>query len=96
MAMPKQNMMAVPAARLDEWFFSPGTRFAGELMRKFVNYGPKLVVVGDVSCLAASSALRALVGESNRCDPVRFVPDLAALVALVAPAFAARLGAQSS
>ncbi|GAA2694058.1 DUF4180 domain-containing protein [Nonomuraea recticatena] len=88
MAMPKQDMMAVPAARLDERFFSLGTRFAGELMRKFVNYGPNLVVVGDISCLAASSALRALVGESNRSCHVWFVPDLDALDA--------RLGAQSS
>ncbi|MEV4161556.1 DUF4180 domain-containing protein [Nonomuraea dietziae] len=85
MDMPKQDMTAVPAARLDERFFSPGTRFAGEVTRKFVNYGLKLVVVGDISCLAAGSALRALVGEPNRSGHVWFVPDLDA-----------RLGAQSS
>jgi hypothetical protein len=88
MAMPKQDVMAVPAARLEERFFSLGTRFAGELMQKFVNYGMKLAVVGDISYLAASSAPRALVGESSRSGHVWFVPDLDALDA--------RLGAQSS
>lgn len=74
------EVVAVPAERLDEGFFSLGTRFAGEVMQKFVNYRLRLVVVGDISRhLAASSALRALVGESNRAGHVWFVPDLAAL-----------------
>ncbi|MGR6319600.1 DUF4180 domain-containing protein [Micromonospora soli] len=72
--------VAVPADRLDPSFFSLGTRFAGEVMQKFVNYRLRLVVVGDISRhLAASAALRALVAESNRHDHVWFVPDLAAL-----------------
>ena len=72
--------VAVPAARLDERFFSPGTRFAGEVMQKFVNYRLTLAVVGDISSyLTASSALRALVRESNRSGHVWFVPDLDAL-----------------
>ncbi|MEV4249064.1 DUF4180 domain-containing protein [Streptosporangium canum] len=89
MPMPKQDVAAVPATRLDERFFSLGSRFAGELMQKVVNYRLKPAVVGDISAhLAASSALRALVGESNRSDHVWFVPDLDALDA--------RLGVQSS
>jgi hypothetical protein len=74
------DVVAVPATRLDERFFSLGTRFAGEVMQKFVNYRLRLVVIGDISRhLAASSALRALVHESNRADHVWFVPDLDAL-----------------
>ncbi|MFI6230355.1 DUF4180 domain-containing protein [Micromonospora echinospora] len=72
--------VAVPASRLDDEFFSLGSRFAGEVMQKFVNYRLRLVVLGDISRhLAASSALRALVHESNRADHVWFLPDLEAL-----------------
>jgi hypothetical protein len=79
------EVVAVPAARLDERFFSLGTRFAGELMQKFVNYRLKLAVVGDISSyLAASSALQAFVRESNRSGHVWFVPDLDALDARLA------------
>jgi hypothetical protein len=74
------QVVAVPVHRLDGSFFSLGTRFAGEIMQKFVNYRLRLVVVGDISRhLAASAALRALVHESNRTDHVWFVPDLDAL-----------------
>lgn len=79
------EVVAVPAARLDPSFFSLGTRFAGEVMQKFVNYRLRLVVVGDTSAhLAESGALRALVAESNRHDHIWFVPDLAALDARLA------------
>ncbi|MEU6075007.1 DUF4180 domain-containing protein [Micromonospora sp. NPDC047074] len=74
------TVVAVPASRLDPSFFSLGTRFAGEIMQKFVNYRRRLVVVGDISWhVETSSALRALVHESNRSDHVWFVPDLDAL-----------------
>ncbi|SCL26327.1 DUF4180 domain-containing protein [Micromonospora inyonensis] len=74
------QVVAVPAGRLDDRFFSLDTRFAGEVMQKFVNYQLRLVVLGDISRhLAASSALRALVHESNRADHVWFLPDLEAL-----------------
>ncbi|GLY24944.1 DUF4180 domain-containing protein [Micromonospora sp. NBRC 101691] len=72
--------VAVPASRLGDEFFSLGSRFAGEVMQKFVNYRLRLVVLGDISRhLAASSALRALVHESNRADHVWFLPDIEAL-----------------
>ncbi len=71
------EVVVVPVERLDEDFFSLGTRFAGEIMQKFVNYRLRLAVVGDISRhLADSSALRALVHESNRNGQVWFVPDL--------------------
>ncbi|MET7806267.1 DUF4180 domain-containing protein [Micromonospora chersina] len=79
------EVVAVPAARLDPSFFTLGTRFAGEIMQKFVDYRLRLVVVGDISAhLAESGALRALVAESNRHDHIWFVPDLAALDARLA------------
>ncbi|MFF3854315.1 DUF4180 domain-containing protein [Micromonospora sp. NPDC002575] len=74
------QVVAVPADRLAEEFFSLGTRFAGDVMQKFVNYRLRLAVIGDISGrLARSSALRALVHESNQADHVWFLPDLDAL-----------------
>ncbi|MEV7776003.1 DUF4180 domain-containing protein [Kitasatospora sp. NPDC086791] len=71
------EIVAVPAERLDEQFFSLGTRFAGEIMQKFVNYRVRLAVIGDISRhLEASSALRALVHESNGADHIWFLPSL--------------------
>ncbi|WP_405107228.1 DUF4180 domain-containing protein [Micromonospora sp. NBC_01405] len=79
------EVVAVPASRLDEDFFALDTRFAGEVMQKFVNYQLRLAVLGDISRhLAASSALRALVHESNRAEHVWFLPDLDALEARLA------------
>lgn len=74
------ELVAVPVERLDPEFFSLGTRVAGEIMQKFVNYRLRLAVVGDISGhLAGSAALRALVHESNLAAHVWFVPDLDAL-----------------
>ncbi|MEO3824219.1 DUF4180 domain-containing protein [Actinomadura sp. B10D3] len=74
------EVVAVPVARLDERFFSLGTRVAGEIMQKFANYRLRLAVVGDISAhVAASPALRALVHESGTAGHVWFVPDLDAL-----------------
>ncbi|MEU4547990.1 DUF4180 domain-containing protein [Nonomuraea dietziae] len=74
------QLVAIPADRLDERFFTLSTRFAGEIMQKFVNYRLRLAVIGDISRhLQASSALRAFVHESNQADHVWFLPDLDAL-----------------
>lgn len=74
------EVVAVPADRLDESFFSLSTRLAGEIMQKFVNYRLRLAIIGDISHhLETSTALRALVRESNRSGHIWFLPDLAAL-----------------
>ena len=74
------DVAAIPAARLDPRFFDLSSGLAGEIMQKFVNYQVRLAIVGDISeQLAASSALRALVHESNRGPHIWFVPDLEAL-----------------
>lgn len=73
----RSEVVALPATRLDERFFTLGTGLAGEVMQKFVNYQIRLAIVGDISGhLAASSALRALVHESNRGRQIWFVTDL--------------------
>ncbi|MFI6846660.1 DUF4180 domain-containing protein [Kitasatospora sp. NBC_00085] len=68
--------VVVPAARLGDDFFRLSTRVAGEISQKFVNYRIGLAVTGDISGhLAASSALRDFVYESNRGNQLWFVAD---------------------
>ncbi|MFF7210564.1 DUF4180 domain-containing protein [Streptomyces sp. NPDC008238] len=76
----RADVVAVPVARLDERFFALRSGLAGEVLQKFVNYGVRLVVVGDVSAhTAAGTAFRDLVRECNRGDRTWFVDDLEAL-----------------
>lgn len=84
-AFSDAEAVAVPVGRLDEGFFSLSTRVAGEIMQKFVDYRLRLAVIGDISRhLETSTALRALVQESNRSGHVWFLPDLEALDARLA------------
>jgi uncharacterized protein DUF4180 len=74
--------IAVPVTRLDPVFFDLRTGVAGELVQKFVNYGRRLAVVGDIRAyLDVSGALCDFVGESNRGRHVWFVADEAELEA---------------
>jgi hypothetical protein len=74
------EVVAVPVSRLDEQFFRLRSGLAGEVMQKFVNYRIRLAIVGDISAqVAASTALRDLVYESNLGKQIWFVPDLDAL-----------------
>ncbi|RNL86915.1 DUF4180 domain-containing protein [Halostreptopolyspora alba] len=68
------EVVAVPVERVSEDFFSLRSGLAGEIVQKFVNYGIRLVIVGDISPhLAGSQALRDFVGEANRGGQVWFV-----------------------
>lgn len=79
-AMFSAEVVAIPVDRLDERFFSLSSRFAGEVMQKFVNYRLRLAVIGDITHrLQTSASLRALVHESNTADQAWFVPDVEAL-----------------
>jgi hypothetical protein len=61
------ELLLVPAERLDADFFALSTGVAGEFLQKLVNYRLRLAVVGDISGpVAASTALRDLVRETNR------------------------------
>jgi hypothetical protein len=74
------QVVAIPAARLDPEFFRLASGIAGEMLQKFVNYGIRPVIVGDVAGhVAASNALADFIRESNRGSSVWFVPDMAAL-----------------
>ncbi|MBR7620446.1 DUF4180 domain-containing protein [Phenylobacterium sp. 20VBR1] len=75
-------VVALPASRLTDEFFDLSTRLAGEFVQKFVNYGAALAIVGDISAhIAASSALRDFVYESNRGRHLWFVDSLDDLAA---------------
>ena len=76
-AFSRAEVVAVPADRFDPRFFQLRTGLAGEIMQKFVNYGLRLAVVGDIGDhVAASEALGALVRESNRGRHIWFIADL--------------------
>lgn len=67
----------LPAERLEDAFFQLRTRIAGEIISKFVGYGPRLAIIGDISRhTEESSSLRAFVYESNRGERVWFLPNL--------------------
>jgi hypothetical protein len=70
------DWIAVPVARLDPAFFTLSSGLAGEFVQKFVQYGQRLAIVGDISQFVdESAALRDFVGECNRGRSVWFVAD---------------------
>lgn len=73
------DWIAVPVERFDPAFFDLSTGVAGEFVQKFVNYGQRLAIVGEVP--GESAALRGFVRECNRGRQVRFVTDPAELAA---------------
>ncbi|MFI6943151.1 DUF4180 domain-containing protein [Streptomyces sp. NPDC050418] len=71
---------AVPVERFAPDFLVLRTRLAGAVIQKFVQYGVKLAVVGDITAaVEASEALRDFVRECNRGTQTWFVADLAEL-----------------
>ena len=79
------ELVVVPVERLAPDFFRLSTGLAGEVLQKFVTYGLPVAIVGDIDAhLAASSALRDFVRESNAGRHVWFVPDHDALEARLA------------
>lgn len=74
------RVIAIPTARLGPDFLHLRTRVAGEVLQKFITYGFRVAIVGDISAATAQSeALRDFVRESNRGVMVRFAADLVAL-----------------
>jgi len=74
------TVVVLPVSPLSPDLFRLRSGVAGELVQKFVNYGVKLAILGDVSAhTAASSALRDFVYESNRGEAIWFVADRLAL-----------------
>jgi hypothetical protein len=64
---------AVPVARLDPAFFDLSSGVAGDFVQKFVNYGLRLAIVGEIP--QPSAALRDFVRECNRGRQVWFLDD---------------------
>lgn len=70
------DLLAIPAGRLDPRFFQLANGTAGAFVQKFVTYGLRLAVVGDIGAqVSRSEALRAFVIESNRGRHLWFVSD---------------------
>jgi len=76
------SVVAVPADKVADAFFTLSTRVAGDVVRKFAGYRIRLVVLGDISRhLDASDAFRAFVHEINRGRDIWFLADHDALAA---------------
>jgi hypothetical protein len=79
------DLIAIPAAALGPRFFDLSTRIAGDLLQKFAQYRMRVAILGDLSAyVAASSALRDFVYESNRGGQIWFLADFDALDARLA------------
>jgi hypothetical protein len=66
--------IAIPVERLDEDFFVLRTRVAGEFAQKFVTYGVRLAILGDISKYKNDSkAFHDFVYEANRGRDLWFV-----------------------
>jgi hypothetical protein len=71
------STVVVPMRRLDPEFFQLRTGIAGEFVQKFVNYGVRLVVLGDTNELASrSKALHDFIYESNQGRSIWFLADM--------------------
>jgi len=71
------EFFAIPVERLGDAFFELRTRIAGQLVQKFVMYGKRVAIVGEISQrIATSKSLTAFVAESNRGRDLWFVKNL--------------------
>lgn len=70
------RIAAVPVSRLGPTFLTLSSGVLGEVAQKFVNYGMRLAILGDISDrLEASTSLRDFVREANKARHVTFVAD---------------------
>jgi hypothetical protein len=68
------DLIAIPVSRLDRDFLKLRSGMAGAFLQKLQNYGYRCAIVGDIStAVAASTALRDFVYESNKLGQVLFV-----------------------
>lgn len=70
------HIVAIPAERLSQDFFTLSTRKAGHFIQKFTNYRLRLAILGDIGPhTEASTPLADFVSESNRGEAVWFLRD---------------------
>lgn len=67
------NRIIINQALLSESFFDLKTRFAGEILQKFINYGVKMAIVGDFS-VYSSQSLKDFIYECNKGKDFFFLP----------------------
>jgi Domain of unknown function (DUF4180) len=73
----KADWLVVPVSDITPDFFRLKTGFAGAVCQKFVNYGVRLAIIGDISAYVAKSRpLADFVRESNRGRQIWFVEDM--------------------
>jgi len=71
------QLVVVPVERFAEGMFDLRTTLLGLFTQKFISYGKKLAILGDLGeHLAASEPLRAYVRESNRGKHIWFVDTI--------------------
>ncbi|MBM4382747.1 MAG: DUF4180 domain-containing protein [Deltaproteobacteria bacterium] len=71
------DWLAIPVARFAPECFELKTRVLGEMLQKFVNYGVRVAIVGDVGAyVAGSDSFRDFVRETNRGRQLWFAATL--------------------
>jgi hypothetical protein len=74
------EMIVIPVERLDPDFFRLRTGVAGEMTQKWVMYGKRVAIVGDVSAhVNESKSFHDFVYEANRGRDLWFLADRAEL-----------------
>jgi hypothetical protein len=74
----RADWVVVSVSNLSAEFFQLRSGLAGTIVQKFVNYGCRLAIIGDVSShIAASTAFRDFVIEANRGKHLWFLPTVA-------------------
>lgn len=69
-------MILIPVRRFDDDFFRLRTCIAGEIVQKFVTYGRRVAIAGDISrYVAESCAFRDFVCVANRGNQIWFVAN---------------------
>jgi hypothetical protein len=69
-------LVVIPVERIHADFFDLRTGIAGVFIQKFVTYGSRVVILGDISDrIAQSKSLAALIAESNAGIHLWFVKD---------------------
>jgi hypothetical protein len=77
----RPDWIVIPVERLGDGVLDLKTRLLGEMLQKFVNYGFRVVLLGDVSAVsAASKPFADFVRETNRGTQIWLVADRAALL----------------
>ena len=76
------TLVVIPVQRFADGVFDLRTTLLGHFTQKFISYGKKLAILGDLGeHLAASESLRAYVRESNRGRHIWFLADVNELAA---------------